>query len=225
MSEKNSMKNQEEIPAYDFEVFGLIKEAYHRSDGVKWIFVTAIFAYIVIALIVNLIFSVILPSDDVSIEEAKSILAMPVMVPIMLGIVMLAIKHVRSQELILASIFDYFVIVWSLVFASVAMYVLIIIGFLLLILPGIYLSVAYRFTLPLIADKQLGIWEAMERSRRTVSKRWFKFLGLDIVIYAMVLLSLLSFGIGLIWTIPIAFITNALLYHHLFDEETEELKN
>lgn len=225
MSEENPIKTQEEIPEYDFKVFGLIKEAYRRSDGVKWIFVAAIFAYFVIAVLVNLIFTLILPSNNPSVEQLKSILAMPVMVPIMLGIVMLAIKHARSQELVLASIFDYFVIVWSLVFATVAMYFMIIIGFLLLILPGIYLSVAYRFTLPLIADKHLGIWEAMERSRRTVSRRWFTFFGLDIVIYTMIILSFLTFGIGLIWTIPIAFITHGLLYHHLFDEKDEEVEN
>ena len=147
---------------------------------------------------------------------------MPVLVPIMLGIVMLAISHVRAKNLQLQSIFDYYVYVWPLVFASIAMYIMIAIGFLLLILPGIYLAVSYKFTLPLIVDKNLGIWEAMELSRRTVTKRWFKFFGLDIVLLIIVVISAIPLGIGLIWTAPMAFIAHALLYHHLFDEDADE---
>ncbi|MEA1920909.1 MAG: hypothetical protein U9N52_13795 [Campylobacterota bacterium] len=214
MSEENN-----EIEMYDFEIFGLIKEAFNRSDGVKWFFIASIFAYGVVAFIVNVILGFIFGAEGAIADNAKSLLSMPVLVPIMLGIVMLAIKHVRGKALELQSIFDYFVIVWPLVFATVAMYIMMAIGFLLLILPGIYLAVAYKFTLPLMADKNLGIWEAMERSRRTVHKRWFKFFGLDISLFIIVIISAIPFGIGLIWTIPLAFITHALLYHHLFDDD------
>ncbi len=212
-------EDSREIETFDFEIFGLIQEAFSRINGVKWIFVASLFAYMVIALILNFLLGFIFSADNTIADNAKSILSMPVLVPIMLGIVMLAISHVRAKELELQSIFDYYVYVWPLVFASVAMYALIAIGFLLLILPGIYLAVAYKFTLPLIVDKNLGVWEAMELSRRTVTARWFKFFGLDIVLLVTVLISAIPFGIGLIWTAPMAFIAHALLYHHLFDEE------
>lgn len=39
-----------------------------------------------------------------------------------------------------------------------------------LVLPGIYLAVSYQLSLPLVADKGLGPWEAMETSRKIVSK-------------------------------------------------------
>jgi len=211
-----------EIEMFDFEIFGLIQEAFNRIEGVKWIFMAALFAYMVIAVILNVILGFIFPSDGVVADNAKSILSMPVLVPIMLGIVMLAISHVRAKELQLQSVFDYYVHVWPLVFASVAMYMMIAIGFLLLVLPGIYLAVSYKFTLPLIVDKKLGVWEAMELSRRTVTKRWFKFFGLDIALLIIVLISAIPFGIGLIWTAPMAFVAHALLYHHIFDEDAEE---
>ncbi len=212
-------EDSREIETFDFEIFGLVQEAFSRINGVKWIFAASLFAHMVIALILNFLLGFIFSADNTIADNAKSILSMPVLVPIMLGIVMLAISHVRAKELELQSIFDYYVYVWPLVFASVAMYALIAIGFLLLILPGIYLAVAYKFTLPLIVDKNLGVWEAMELSRRTVTTRWFKFFGLDIVLLVTVLISTIPFGIGLIWTAPMAFIAHALLYHHLFDEE------
>ncbi len=217
MSEENR-----EIEIFDFEIFGLIQEAFNRIEGVKWIFMAGLFAYMVIALILNAVLGFIFPAGNEIANNAKSLLSMPVLVPIMLGIVMLAISHVRAKELKLQSIFDYYIHVWPLVSASIAMYIMIAIGFLLLILPGIYLAVSYKFTLPLIVDKKLGVWEAMELSRRTVTKRWFKFFGLDIALLIIVLISAIPLGIGLIWTAPMAFIAHALLYHHLFDEDVED---
>lgn len=215
-------EEKKEIEMFDFEIFGLIQESFNRIEGVKWIFMASLFAYMVIALILNVILGFIFPAGNTIAENAKSILSMPVLIPIMLGIIMLAISHVPSKELQLQSIFDYYVHVWPLVFASVAIYLMIAIVFLLLILPGIYLAVAYKFTLPLIVDKNLGVWEAMELSRRTVTKRWFKFFGLDIALLIIVLISAIPLGIGLIWTAPMAFVAHALLYHHIFDEDAED---
>ncbi len=219
-----------EIEAYDFSVFGLIQAAWERISGVKWIFLAALFAYLVIAVVLTSIISIFLPSGgtentmDISTfagSQLQSLLASPVLVPVMTGILMLSIRHARSETLELSSIFNYFIIVWPLVFASIAMNVLIIVGFLFLLLPGIYLSVAYAFTLPLMADKGLGIWEAMELSRKTITKRWFKVFGLNIVLAFFIVLSAIPLGIGLIWSIPLAYVAYGLLYHRIFDDSAE----
>jgi len=219
-----------EIEAYDFSVFGLIQAAWERINGVKWIFLAALLAYIVIAVLITSIISIFMPADlsenpmDISAfaaSQLQSLLASPVLVPIMTGILMLAIKHARGETPELSSIFNYFIIVWPLVFASIAMNVLIIVGFMLLLLPGIYLSVAYAFALPLMADKGLGIWEALEISRKTVTKRWFKIFGLDMVLAFIIVVSAIPFGIGLIWSIPLAYVSYGLLYHRIFDDVAE----
>jgi len=93
-----------------------------------------------------------------------------------------------------------------------------LIGFLLLVLPGIYLSIAYVFALPLIADKGLDVWEAMELSRKAVTKNWFKVFGLMLLLGLIFGLGALTLGIGLIWAIPLMFVTlYGLLYPLIFD--------
>jgi len=93
-----------------------------------------------------------------------------------------------------------------------------LIGFLLLILPGIYLSIAYVFTLPLIVDKEMDIWDAMETSRKAVTKHWFKVFGLFILLSLIMALGALALGIGLIWAVPLLFVTlYGLLYPLIFD--------
>ena len=56
-----------------------------------------------------------------------------------------------------------------------------VLGFMCLILPGVYLLVAWKFTFPLIVDKGLDFWTAMRVSRKVISKHWWKFFKLLIV--------------------------------------------
>jgi hypothetical protein len=58
-------------------------------------------------------------------DQAISWLTMPVTVPILVGIVMLGIRRANDQEIEIPSIFNYYVLVWPLVFASILMNVFI----------------------------------------------------------------------------------------------------
>src|SRR5436853_638148 len=66
---------------------------------------------------------------------------------------------------------------------------LIVIGLAFLVLPGIYLLVAYTFSYLLIVDRRMGVWQALEGSRRVVNKHWWGVFGLTLVM-------LLLIGIG-----------------------------
>ena len=56
------------------------------------------------------------------------------------------------------------------------------------VLPGIYLFVAWLFTVPLVADKRLEFWSAMELSRRVVTRVWFEIFALFLVAFLPALL-------------------------------------
>lgn len=79
------------------------------------------------------------------------------------------------------------------------------IGFLLLVIPGIYLMVAYYFAVPYIFFGRMGFWEAMEKSRRVITEQWFSFFGFTILIGLLNLAGLLVLGVGVLVTIPISF--------------------
>ncbi len=94
--------------------------------------------------------------------------------------------------------------------------VLMLLGFLCLILPGIYLLVAWIFTLPLIIDKRVDFWSAMELSRKMVTKHWWKFLGFLIVLVLINLVGLLVCGFGFFISSPITTAALAYAYEDLF---------
>ena len=82
--------------------------------------------------------------------------------------------------------------------------ILIAIGFGLLIIPGIYLAVAYVFASLFVIEKKLSFWSALEASRKLITKKWFSFVGLGIMLTLLNLAGMLLLGIGLLVTIPLS---------------------
>ncbi|PHQ65074.1 MAG: hypothetical protein COB99_06150 [Sulfurimonas sp.] len=205
---------------YDFSITGVLKEGFRRTDGVKLTFIGSIIIYAVIALFVKSLLEFIFPDTESLISVyASSTVEMLFTLPILIGIMILGVKSAREEELTIPSIFDYFGMIIPIMLAYVAMSIILSIGFILLIIPGIYLAVSYAFVYTLIVDKGLNVWEAMELSRKTVTEQWFKFFGLSLLSGIIIIISAIPLGIGLIWSIPTTYIAYGLLYHGLFDEE------
>lgn len=83
-------------------------------------------------------------------------------------------------------------------------------GFMCLVIPGIYMVVAYSFTYIVAVDKGLGFWEAMETSRRVATRQWWRLLGLLLLGIPFILLGCAALGIGVLVTMPL--VTGAFVY-------------
>lgn len=77
----------------------------------------------------------------------------------------------------------------ALVASSIVSNILVGLGFLLLIIPGIYLAVSWAFTYLVIVDQKAGFWTAMSRSRRAVGPHFWP-------VFALFLLLGILIGIG-----------------------------
>ena len=110
----------------------------------------------------------------------------------------------------------------SMTIASILQVILICIAFLLLVLPGIYLSVGYALTLPLILDKGLGPWEALETSRKAIHTRWWSVLGAYFVMVLLYLVSAIPFGLGVIWTMPMFMVLIGVIYARFFGPSADQ---
>lgn len=106
----------------------------------------------------------------------------------------------------------------TILVAAAAQLALEMLGLFLLILPGIYLVVGYAFVLPLIVDKQLPVWQAMELSRTTVHRHWWAVFGLLLAQALLILIGALAAGIGLVFTMPLCTAALMVAYEHLFGD-------
>ncbi len=85
-----------------------------------------------------------------------------------------------------------------------------------LVLPGIYLMVAWMFALPLVVDKQLDFWSAMELSRKVVTKHWFKCLGFGMVLMLLTFAGVLALIVGVLVISPLVLVAMMYAYEDIF---------
>ncbi len=90
--------------------------------------------------------------------------------------------------------------------------ILIGLGFVLLLLPGIYLAVSYLFAQLFVVDKNLNFWSAMEASRKIITRKWFSFFGLVLLLALLNILGAIILGVGLLVTIPLSACVVAAAY-------------
>jgi uncharacterized membrane protein len=89
---------------------------------------------------------------------------------------------------------------------------------LLCIIPATYLGVCWRFTLPLIVDKQMDFWTAMGTSRKMVKKHWWLVFGLLILIDLINIAGVCACCVGVLFTIPIGIAAMMFAYETIFSE-------
>ncbi len=131
--------------------------------------------------------------------------------PLIGGLYYYLLKKIRGERVRTETAFAGFSnSLLHLFLASFVTEVLTVLGLLCLILPGIYLFVAWFFALPLVIDKRLEFWPAMRLSRKTITKHWWKFFGFLLVLLLINLGGVLACGIGVLITLPATFA--ALMY-------------
>lgn len=133
------------------------------------------------------------------------------------GVIFIALRRVRGEEIRASMIFECFEKVGPIILAYVMMGLLVTFGFILLILPGLYLVVSYIFVIPLIIDKGLAPWDAMETSRKVVTSQWFNYFIVMLILCIIGFIAVLPLGVGLIWAIPLGYNTIGNLYVEAFD--------
>jgi serine/threonine protein kinase len=137
--------------------------------------------------------------------------------PLFGGLYWFFLKRIRGETTTVETAFSGFSNRFLHLFlAYFVSFVLTVLGLFCLILPGIYLMVAWTFTLPLIMDKGLDFWSAMELSRKIVTKHWWKFFGFVIFLVLLKLAGLMVCLVGVFITVPIAQAALMYAYEDIF---------
>ena len=87
---------------------------------------------------------------------------------------------------------------------------------LLCLVPMIYLQTCWLFTLPLIVDRQMDFWPAMQLSWKRVNLHWWQVFGLMVLMGLVNVVGLLLCCVGLLVTIPIGIAAMMFAYETIF---------
>ena len=139
--------------------------------------------------------------------------------PLSVGIFYVIFNKMRGGEINIGDIskgFNFFV---AAVLADILITVFVSVGFFFLIIPGIVISALYMFAFPLILEKNMDFWEAMETSRKVVTKNIFELSVFMLVLYIFMIIGVLLLFVGFLVALPIVFVAIALAYKDLFGLE------
>lgn len=114
---------------------------------------------------------------------------------------------------------------WKYLAMTILVLVVILMGLLLLIIPGIIAGIALSFASYLVIDRNLGPVEAMKESLRiTNGHKWNLLLfGLSVLFFNI--LGALFFGVGLLITIPISALATVYVYRWLLESPVDDGAN
>lgn len=211
---------------YAISIGEILSEAWRRTKGNKGTVWLGLVLYIVALAVISYVAGMISGYPAFNPQAAMEATGMSQLIyqllvtiagaPLAAGLIMIGIKIARDESVSGTEVFAHFDKILPLALGMILMYILTAIGFVLLVLPGIYLMVAYTLTLPLIVDKGLGPWQALETSRKAITKHWFPFFGFLIVCLLLYIAGFLALVIGLIWVLPLLAIAFGIVYRNIF---------
>ncbi|HXE42736.1 MAG TPA: glycerophosphoryl diester phosphodiesterase membrane domain-containing protein, partial [Candidatus Baltobacteraceae bacterium] len=90
--------------------------------------------------------------------------------------------------------------------------------FILCLIPVMYLGINWKFTLPLIIDKQMDFWTAMKTSWKMVHKHWLQVFGVVVLVGLLNLAGMALCCVGMLFTAPIGYATLMYAYETIFGD-------
>ena len=132
-----------------------------------------------------------------------------------MGTVKILIKSSDGTPIGIGDLFSCFHLFFKILIGSLLFGIIIIVGLLLLIIPGIIWFIKYHYYWFLIVDKEMGPIEAIKHSGKiTQGVKWDLFL-FGWVVFGLILVGLLACLIGVFVTIPVAGVAGAYIYRKL----------
>jgi uncharacterized membrane protein len=96
------------------------------------------------------------------------------------------------------------------------LYILIVIGgFILLIIPGIYWGIKYRFAPYLVVDKGLAPVEALKQSAKITDGAMLSLLGFSVLMGLIILAGITALFVGVFLAYPLVWIAEVFIYRDL----------
>lgn len=137
--------------------------------------------------------------------------------PLAVGISIFSLNLSRNSEARFEQLFDGFKTnIGNSILAYFLMILFVMLWMLLLIIPGIIAAISYSMLFFIIAeDEHIGPMDALDKSKKMMYGYKWKYFRLGLRLFGLALLCILTLGIGFLWLIPFAHVTNAKFYEDI----------
>lgn len=131
------------------------------------------------------------------------------------GTIAIALNIVRGKEFGFSDFQISFEVFWKYAVTTILLSLLVGVGIVALIIPGIYFAVRYGLSTYLVVDKHLGPLEAMKRSAELTEGSKWRLFQLLLAVIGVNILGALALVVGLFVSVPTSIIAGAWAYNEL----------
>lgn len=137
--------------------------------------------------------------------------------PLAVGVSVFSLNLSRNNEARFEQLFEGFrKNIGNLIVTYLLMILYVFLWTLLLIIPGIIAAISYSMIFFIIADDEsISPNEALDKSKKMMDGYKWKYFQLGLRFFGLALLCILTLGIGFLWLIPYAHVTNAKFYEDI----------
>lgn len=133
--------------------------------------------------------------------------------PVEYGVSFCNLKAARGDKLEIKDIFEAFNNYWNAVLTALLVGIIVFIGFILLIVPGIIFACKLAFAPYLVVDRKMEVIEAIKSSWNMTNGHAWKVFLIGLLAIPIFIAGLICFGIGVIISILWVSMALASLYH------------
>lgn len=202
----------------DLRIGSIIREGWEKIDGIKApLLLGGLVIYAVISLVVYLLGYVFDTGPDNPDPLGSAITQLVVTLifyPFLGGVLMFGLRRSIGLPVKFEDLFAQYGRALPLVAVALLQSLATGVGFLLLIVPGLYLSFALSLAVPLKVERDLPVFDCLMTSIRLVNCKFLEVVGLSLISAALMVLGFVSL-IGWIWTIPWVALIFAITYRQL----------
>jgi len=143
---------------------------------------------------------------------------------ISIGYYKIFLKIHDGQRADFKDLYQHYSLFWKYLITSVLYGLMVFVGLILLIVPGIYLALKYAFAVLIVIDEEnISTMEALSKSSDiTLGVKW-KLLGFVILITLINVVGAVLLGLGLLITIPMTTMASVYVYRRLAHETAGEV--
>ena len=141
--------------------------------------------------------------NDLSLYLVVSLISSIIYLPLCLGMAILFLKIARNKEVGYLDVFLGYKNIWKVIGVTILSSIIILLGYICFIVPGIILSYMYSQIYFVLADNpNIGIVECLRKSRELMVGEKLNFFVLELSFILWMLLVVVTFGVASIYVMP-----------------------
>lgn len=180
-----------------------------------WKFLLVIGLISILGSVVPNVMPQVLANQSVLIRLLLTIAAWIFSVILSMGVINIMLMFVDGKMPQLTDLFTSAHLFIKFILAQILMLVVLFIGYMLFIIPGIIFSVRLQFVTYAIVDKKLGPIGALKYSWAVTKGQFWRLSVFNLVNGLVMILGILALGIGIIVAIPVTSLATAFVYRKL----------